>query len=68
MPIYEESILLELKAYNALLYSLMHDSAEGIFFRGYPLVWRCRILSSQMEKEAGAFTDSGENFLVSAAG
>lgn len=28
MPIYEESILLELKAYNALLYSLMHDSKK----------------------------------------
>ena len=28
MPVYESSILLELKNYNALLYSLMHDSKK----------------------------------------
>ena len=62
MPIYEASILLELKAYNALLYSLMHDSKKVFYFRGYPLPGGAGY-GYRRWKGAGAFTDSGENFL-----
>ena len=67
MPIYEESILLELKAYNALLYSLMHDSKKLLLLQRIPSVWRCRILLSQMERSR-SFYRFWRKFSVSAAG